>query len=91
MGPYLIRRLLLAIPTVLGVVLAVFLLIRLVPGDVVTQLIGLEASISPQRVDELRRLFGLNRPLGVQFGEYVAALARGDLGRSLRTGRPVGP
>ncbi|MDR7522401.1 MAG: ABC transporter permease [Armatimonadota bacterium] len=91
MGPYLIRRLLLAIPTVLGVVLAVFLLIRLVPGDVVTQLIGLEASISPQRVEELRRLFGLNRSLPVQFGDYLAALARGDLGRSLRTGRPVGP
>jgi ABC-type dipeptide/oligopeptide/nickel transport system permease component len=53
LGPYLLRRLLLAVPIVLGVLLAVFLLIRLVPGDVVTQLIGLESSISPQRVDEL--------------------------------------
>jgi peptide/nickel transport system permease protein len=90
-GPYLIRRILLATPTVLGVLLAVFLLIRLVPGDVVTQLIGLEATISPKRVEELRRLFGLDRPLPVQFGEYLIDVSRGNLGKSLRTGRPVGP
>ncbi len=90
MGVYLARRLFLAVPTVLGVLLAVFLLIRLVPGDVVTQLIGLEATISPKRVDELRRLFGLDRPLPVQFAEYAGGVARGDLGRSLRTGLPVG-
>ncbi len=77
-------------PTVFGVLLAVFLLIRLVPGDVVTQLIGLEATISPRRVDELRRLFGLDRSLPVQFGEYLRAVLQGDLGRSLRTGLPVG-
>ncbi|MDR7420989.1 MAG: ABC transporter permease [Armatimonadota bacterium] len=84
------RRLILTVPTVLGVVLAVFLLIRLVPGDVVTQLIGLEGQISPRRVEELRRLFGIDRPLHVQFGEYMTGLARGNLGRSLRTGQPVG-
>lgn len=71
--------------------LAVFLLIRLVPGDVVDQLIGLEAAISPRRVEELRRLFGLDRPLPVQFGEYLGSVAHGDLGRSLRSGQPVGP
>ncbi|HEV8339170.1 MAG TPA: ABC transporter permease [bacterium] len=91
MGPFLIRRILLAAPTVLGVLLAVFLLIRLVPGDVVTQLIGLEATISPKRVEELRRLFGLDRPLPVQFMEYLRDVSRGNLGKSLRTGRPVGP
>ncbi|HEU5298104.1 MAG TPA: ABC transporter permease [bacterium] len=89
MAVYLTRRLLLAVPTVFGVLLAVFLLIRLVPGDVVTQLVGLEATISPQRVDELRRLFGLDRPLVVQFTEYTGRVLRGDLGQSLRTGRPV--
>lgn len=90
MGAYLVRRLFLAIPTIFGVLLAVFLLIRLVPGDVVTQLVGLEATISPKRVDELRRLFGLHRPLVTQFAEYVGAVVRGQLGRSLRTGLPVG-
>jgi peptide/nickel transport system permease protein len=90
LGGYLARRLALAVPTVFGVLLAVFLLIRLVPGDVVTQLVGLEATISPRRVDELRRLFGLDRPLPVQFAEYLGGVAQGDLGKSLRTGLPVG-
>ncbi len=90
MSSYLIRRLLLAVPTIVGVVLTVFLLIRLVPGDVVSQLIGLEGTISPKRVGELRKLFGLDKPLPVQFGEYMTDLARGDLGKSLRTGLPVG-
>jgi peptide/nickel transport system permease protein len=83
--------LVLAIPTVLGVVTAVFLLIRLVPGDVVTQLIGLEGSLPQGRVEELQRLFGLDLPLHVQYAGYVATVAKGDLGKSLRTGRPVGP
>lgn len=91
MTAYLFRRALLAVPTLLGVLVAVFLLIRLVPGDVVTQLIGLESSISPKRVEELRRLFGLDRSLPVQFAEYLGRVVRGDLGRSLRTGLAVGP
>ncbi len=81
MGSYLIRRVVLAIPTILGVVLAVFLLIRFVPGDVVSQLIGLEGTISPTRVGELRKLFGLDKPLPVQFAEYMTDVARGDLGK----------
>jgi peptide/nickel transport system permease protein len=76
---------------VLGVLVAVFLLIRLVPGDVVTQLIGLEASLPSGRAEELRQLFGIDRPVTVQFGDYLAGVARGNLGKSLRTGRPVGP
>ena len=91
LGAYLIRRLILAIPTVFGVLIAVFLLIRLVPGDVVTQLIGLEGSIRFGRVEELRRLFGIDRPLHVQFADYVSNVVRGNLGKSLRTGRTVGP
>ncbi|HET8679228.1 MAG TPA: ABC transporter permease [bacterium] len=91
MGAYLIRRLILAVPTVLGVVTAVFLLIRLVPGDVVTQLIGLEANLPRGRAEELRKLFGIDRPLHVQFADYMSNVARGDLGTSLRTGRAVGP
>jgi peptide/nickel transport system permease protein len=75
---------------VVGVVTAVFLLIRLVPGDVVTQMIGLEGSLPRGRVEELKELFGLNRPLHVQYAEYLLKVARGDLGASLRTGRPVG-
>ena len=90
MSVYLIRRLLLTAPTVVGVVTAVFLLIRLVPGDVVTQMVGLEGSLPRGRVEELKEFFGLNRPLHVQYAEYLAKVAHGNLGKSLRTGRPVG-
>ena len=81
----------LAVPTILGVVTAVFLLIRLVPGDVVTYMLGLEGSLPQGRVEDLRRLFGVDRPLHVQYADYVGNVVRGNLGKSLRTGRPVGP
>ena len=81
----------LAVPTILGVVTAVFLLIRLVPGDVVTYMIGLEGSLPQGRVEDLKRLFGVDRPLHVQYADYVGNVGRGNLGKSLRTGRPVGP
>ena len=85
----LLRRVLLAIPTLFGLVLLVFLLSRLLPGDVVTNLIGPDQSVSPERLAELRRLFGLDLPLHVQFGSWFRALCHGDLGTSLRTGRKV--
>ena len=81
----------LAVPTILGVVTAVFLLIRLVPGDVVTYMLGLEGSLPQGRVEDLKRLFGVDRPLHVQYADYVGNVVRGNLGKSLRTGRPVGP
>lgn len=86
---WLARRVLLALFAAFGVVLIVFALIRLVPGDVVTNLIGLEGNVSAEQQAELRRLFGLNLPLHAQFGQWFGALLSGDLGSSLRTGRPV--
>ncbi|PYE55837.1 ABC transporter permease [Deinococcus yavapaiensis] len=83
------RRLLLALFAAFGVVVLVFTLIRLVPGDVVTQLIGIEGNVSAEGQAELRRLFGLDRPLPVQFAAWFGDLVRGDLGTSLRTDRPV--
>lgn len=87
---YLGRRSLLAIPTLFGVALIVFALMRAVPGDVVTNLVGLEGNVSEERLVELRRMFGLDLPVHVQFGQWLTAAVRGDLGSSLRTGRPVG-
>lgn len=83
------RRLLLALLAAFGVSVLVFALIRLVPGDVVTNLIGLEGNVSAAQQAEMRRLFGLDQPIPVQFGHWLAALLRGDLGVSLRTERPV--
>lgn len=86
---YFVRQLLLAVPALLGVVLLTFMLMRAVPGDVVTQLVGLEGNVSPERLIEMRRMFGLDLPVHEQFGLWFGALLRGDLGSSLRTGRPI--
>lgn len=86
---YILNRLIAAVPTLLGVAIVTFLLMRAVPGDVVTQLVGLDANNTPERLAELRRLFGLDLPLHVQFGQWFGAALQGDLGSSLRTGREV--
>ncbi|MFB9991299.1 ABC transporter permease [Deinococcus oregonensis] len=86
---WLVRRILLALLAALGVSVLVFTLLRLVPGDVVTQLIGLEGNVSAEQQTEMRRLFGLDQPIWMQFGTWLVALLQGDLGVSLRTDRPV--
>ena len=86
---YFLRQVLLAIPALLGVLIITFLLMRAVPGDVVTQLVGLEGNVSAERMDEMRRMFGLDLPVHVQFTQWLGAAVQGDLGSSLRTNRPV--
>ncbi|WP_219722113.1 ABC transporter permease [Deinococcus planocerae] len=86
---WLVGRVGLALFAAFGVSVLVFVLLRLVPGDVVTNLIGLEGNVSPEGQAELRRLFGLDQPLTAQFATWFGALLRGDLGVSLRTDRPV--
>ena len=86
---FLTRRILLALPALLGVALVVFLLMRAVPGDVVTNLVGLEGNVTPERRAELQRMFGLDLPVHIQFVQWLGAALQGDLGSSLRTGRSV--
>ncbi|MEM6430445.1 MAG: ABC transporter permease [Deinococcota bacterium] len=86
---FLVKRVLLALPALFGVTFIVFALMRAVPGDVVTQLVGLEGNVSAERLEEMRRMFGLDLPLHEQFGAWFGSALRGDLGSSLRTGRPV--
>lgn len=61
---------------------------RAIPGDVVTNLVG-QAEVTPERLAELRRMFGLDLPVHVQFGQWLGAALQGDLGSSLRTGRSI--
>jgi len=82
-----LRRLLLAIPTTLAVATLVFSLIHLIPGDPVLIMLGDGAQ--PTDVEELRAKLGLDRPLLTQYGQFLAGLVRGDLGRSLHFDRPV--
>jgi peptide/nickel transport system permease protein len=88
---YTLRRFLQLTPLVLGMILVVMLLPRFIPGDVVTIMLGADAVISPDRAVELRRIMGLDRSIPQQYWDYLVALSQGDLGRSLRTGRPLGP
>ncbi|BDG15679.1 nickel ABC transporter permease [Thermus brockianus] len=84
---YTVRRLLIAIPTLFGVVLLVFLMVRLAPGDPAVLLAGEFAT--PETLEAIRTRYGLDRPLVEQFALYLGALLRGDLGESARSRRPV--
>jgi peptide/nickel transport system permease protein len=86
---YVVQRLLLVVPMFLGSTLIIFVLMRLLPGDVVDQLIGLEGTLSGEARATLRRLLGLDAPLPVQYLRWLGDLARLDLGVSLRSSLPV--
>jgi peptide/nickel transport system permease protein len=86
---FLISRLSAMALTLLGVSVLVFGMIRLVPGTVVEQLLGQAAIASPEVLQSFRRFFGLDRPLHVQYFDWLAGIARGDLGVSWLSGRPV--
>jgi peptide/nickel transport system permease protein len=87
MAHFLLRRLLLTIPVLLGVATLVFSLIHLVPGDPVQAMLG--ESASPQEVADVSHRLGLDRPLYLQYWAFLKGAARGDLGVSLRTNEPV--
>src|SRR3982074_3406156 len=87
---YVIRRLFLVIPTLVGVAIAVFFLIRVMPGDVGGGRRGGEGAAAPGETTRAERKgLGLNKPLYEQFIDYMVGLPRLDLGRSLWTAEPV--
>jgi len=87
MQVYLVRRLLLVVPTLLGVSIIVFVLVRFLPGDAVAMLLQDYAQTGD--AEALRVQLGLDRPVYVQYGEWLGALLRGDLGTSLRSKTPI--
>lgn len=84
---YAIRRILTAIPTAVGVATIVFLLLHAIPGDPVDVMLGETAARSDR--SELRAHLGLDRPVLAQYGSFMFGLARGDMGRSIHSRRPV--
>jgi peptide/nickel transport system permease protein len=84
---FLVRRLLLTIPVLLGVATLVFSLIHLVPGDPVQSMLG--ESASPEDIAEMRGRLGLERPLYAQYVSFLKGAGTGNLGTSLRTNQPV--
>jgi len=87
MPTFLIRRLIQTIPVLLGVSIVVFLLIKLVPGDIAYALLGNEAT--PSEIAELREALGLNAPLPLQYTRWLGGVLQGDFGQSLEFRRPV--
>lgn len=85
MQRYIARRLVLAIPTVFGVALITFLLLNLVPGDVTLNYIAEGTGFNEEKLDEIRRELGLDRPLPVRFVTWLGDVLRGDLGESMLT------
>ena len=84
---FLLRRLLLVLPTLFGVLVVSFLLLYVAPGDPVLAMVGERADSAT--ITRLRRELKLDQPLPVQFGHYAGKLARGDLGNSYITRRPI--
>jgi peptide/nickel transport system permease protein len=87
MSRFLLRRVLLTVPVLFGVATLVFSLIHLVPGDPVQAMLG--ESASPQEIAQLRGTLGLDRPVYVQYLNFMQNIVVGDLGTSLRTNQAV--
>lgn len=87
MRRYLVRRLLGVIPVILGILFFIMLIVDLIPGDPVALMLGENAR--PEQVAAIRKQLNLDDPLLVRYGRYVAKLAQGDLGRSIRENRKV--
>ncbi|HXF64265.1 MAG TPA: ABC transporter permease [Caldilineaceae bacterium] len=87
MNRYILRRLVQMAPVLLGVLVAVFIMLKLTPGDPATALLGVQAT--PEELARVRHALGLDRPWFVQFGIWLGNLLRGDLGTSYISKKPV--
>jgi peptide/nickel transport system permease protein len=88
MQRYILRRLLLTVPALLGVTLIVSAMVRLLPGDAVTMMMQDYGSYA-RDADDLRAQLGLSRPFPIQYATWLGGVARGDFGRSLRDQTPI--
>lgn len=86
---YVARRLLLAIPVLLGVSIAVFSMMHLVPGDPALAMLRGQPQVTQQDIDRVRTQLGLNDPVPVQYVKYLNRVLHGDFGRSIQSKRPV--
>jgi peptide/nickel transport system permease protein len=91
MPSYIVRRILLMIPTLLGAVTLIFLLMRLLPGDVALYILGSGESsdVNKEALEQIRQDLGLDQPLIVQYGKWLWGAARLDFGNSYWTRQPV--
>lgn len=84
---YTIRRILLSIPVIIGILVVTFALARMIPGDPCRAILGERATVDA--CERFSRRYGLDRPVAVQFGIYATSILQGDFGNSIRFSRPV--
>ncbi len=84
---FLVRRIVLLIPVLIGILFVTFAMTRMIPGDACAVMLG--EKYTPEKCAQFRQQYGLNDNLAVQFGRYLVTLGQGDFGVSIRTGRPV--
>ncbi|HVM31591.1 MAG TPA: ABC transporter permease, partial [bacterium] len=89
MKKFLLRRLLLMVPMLLGISLISFVIMQLAPGDPASLSVAMNQKIDPSYIEKLRASYGLNDPLYVQYGHWLSRLCRLDFGASFKDGRPV--
>ena len=89
MMSYVIRRLLLMVVTLFGVSIAIFLLLRIVPGNIADILFDSAGLIDPAEKQKIIADLGLDKPLPIQYGQWIGGLLRGDLGFSYVSEKPV--
>src|SRR6185369_6763174 len=87
MRKYLLARFVLVLPVLLGVSVVTFSLIRLVPGDPVSVVLGPDVRATPEAIAAIRASYGLDDPAPVQYARWLGRVLSGDLGTSFRTGR----
>ncbi len=87
MFSYMLRRIALLIPVLIGMTVVTFSIIWLIPGNPAQTILGEQAS--PQAIAELEEQLGLNNPFWVQYGSYIGDLLTGDLGVSMRTNNEI--
>src|SRR5258706_1071583 len=86
MSAYILKRVFYAIPIAIGVTLVVFALVHLAPGDPISAVVG---DADQQMLEQMRKTYGYDKPLPVQYVTWVGRALRGDLGYSLKTGQSV--
>ncbi len=89
MTAYIARRLVQAIPVLIGISIVVFGMTRLIPGDAVDMMIGIEGQVSDEQRQEMRALFGFDQPLHIQYLNWAQGVVTGNMGISMRTSQPV--
>lgn len=89
MSRFILQRVITFVPTLLGISMIVFLVMRLIPGDTISAMIGTQFQLTATQAAALREYFGLDKPWLQQYLHWLTAALQGDLGLSVRSGKPV--